>query len=151
MLFYLIAMVVVIFDQIAKILVRMHIPLGQDIVLWNIHLTHYENTGMAGSMFQGYARLFGVIAILFVVGVMYYRRKPEFRGRFMDIIAGFFVGGAIGNGIDRLAFGQVTDFLVSRSGRGILNFADHAINIGAVLLILYVLTSFVKKKMCASH
>ncbi|BBI35439.1 signal peptidase II [Cohnella abietis] len=140
MLFYAIAIIVVLADQISKILIRLYINIGDDFLLWGVRLTHYENSGMAGSSFQGYGRLFGVIAVLFVIGVLYYRRKGELGGAILSSSMGFLVGGAIGNGIDRLLFGQVTDFII-RAG-GILNFADHAIEIGVVLLICHGAVQF---------
>jgi len=151
MLFYIIAIVVILIDQVSKIWIRMHLDIGESVFFGRWEITHYENSGMAFSLFQGYAWLFGLIAVLFVIGVFYYRRMGAWNGRFADLIAGFFVGGAIGNGIDRLVFGQVTDFIVSTSGRGILNLADYAINIGLILLVLYTAVRFVKKRVCHAH
>ncbi len=92
-----------------------------------------------------------MIAILFVIGVFYYRSMDAWKGRLADMIAGFLVGCAVGNGIDRLVFGQVTDFIMSRSGRGILNLADYAINIGMIMLVLNMAVRFVKKRVCHAH
>lgn len=139
MIFYVIAILVVLVDQICKVLIRVNLNINDTLTLWGIELTHYENSGMAGSAFQGYARLFGIVDLLFIAGVIYYRRSGLFKGRLNDISFGFLVGGAAGNGIDRLLFGQVTDFLVSRSGNGVLNMADHAIEVGIVLIILNAL------------
>jgi len=80
-----------------------------------------------------------VVAILFVAGIMYYRRKGEIRGFWMQAGAGFMVGGALGNAIDRFIYARVTDFLVFPSGRGILNLADVAINVGVVMLVIGML------------
>ncbi|CAH1196589.1 MULTISPECIES: signal peptidase II [Paenibacillus] len=141
MLFYFITLLVTLVDQGTKLAVRMYMEVGENMRLGNsgMQLHHYENSGMAGSMFQGNARLFGIIAILFVAGVLYYRKKGEIRGLLMNAGAGFMVGGALGNAIDRFVYGKVTDFLVFPSGRGILNLADVAINVGVVLLVLGML------------
>ncbi|MEH7252545.1 signal peptidase II [Neobacillus niacini] len=144
MLFYVIAIIVIVIDQVSKLLIRAHIEINETFTLWGIQLTHIENSGMAGGLFPGNARLFGVLAVVFVLGVFYIRRTGEMQGVLIDSSFGFLVGGGIGNGIDRLLFGQVTDFIV-RSG-GILNLADHAIEIGGLLLILYVVVSWLKKK-----
>ncbi|WP_340007675.1 hypothetical protein MHH52_07595 [Paenibacillus sp. FSL K6-0276] len=40
---------------------------------------------------------------------------------------------------------------MSRSGRGILNLADYAINIGMILLVLYMTVRFVNKRVCHTH
>ncbi|WP_152395329.1 signal peptidase II [Paenibacillus guangzhouensis] len=151
MWFYIVAIVVTLIDQLSKIWIRMHVDIGDSVFLGRWEITHYENSGMAFSLFQGYAWLFGLIAVLFVIGVLIYRRIGAWHGRFPDMIAGFLVGGAIGNGIDRLVFGQVTDFIVSRSGKGILNLADYAINIGMILLVIYMAVRFVKKRVCHAH
>jgi signal peptidase II len=144
MLFYLIAILVIILDQLSKYLIRIYIGINETFTLWGMPLTHIENSGMAGGLFQGYARLFGVAAVLFVIGVLYFRRTEEMKGTLIDSSFGFLVGGAIGNGIDRLLFGQVTDFII-RSG-GVLNLADHAIEMGVLLLIIYGVVGWLKKK-----
>jgi signal peptidase II len=144
MVFYVIAILVIVMDQLSKYLIRAYIDIDEKFTLWGIQLTHIENSGMAGGLFQGYARLFGVVAVLFVIGVLYIRRTGEMKGALIDSSFGFLVGGAIGNGIDRFLFGQVTDFII-RSG-GILNFADHAIEMGGLLLIIYGVVSWLKKK-----
>lgn len=143
MLFYVIAIFIIVMDQLSKYLIRAYIEINEEFTLWGIELTHIENSGMAGGLFPGYARLFGIMAVLFVIVVLYIRRTGEMKGLLIDSSFGFLVGGGIGNGIDRLLFGQVTDFII-RSG-GILNMADHAIEIGGILLIIYVVVSWVKK------
>jgi len=144
MLFYIIAVFVVAADQISKAWVRVNLEVGETLFAWGREWTRYENSGMAGSLFQGYGRLFGVIAVVFVIGVMIYRKKGEIGGALLDCSFGFLVGGAIGNGVDRLLFGQVTDFIV-RSG-GILNVADHAIEIGAALTALAMIVGWARRK-----
>ena len=143
MLFYVIAILVIMTDQLSKYLIRTYIDIDETFTLWGIQLTHIENSGMAGSLFQGYGRLFGVVALLFVIGVLYFRSTGEMKGALIDSSFGFLVGGAIGNGIDRLLFGQVTDFII-RSG-GVLNLADRAIQMGVLLLIIYGVVSWLKK------
>ncbi|GED70267.1 lipoprotein signal peptidase [Brevibacillus reuszeri] len=145
MIFYLISILVVIADQLAKYLIRLYLPVGETLHVWGFLLTHYENAGMAFSLFQGYARLFAVAAVLFVMGVFYYRKKAGEKRFLMEAGLGFLVGGAVGNAIDRILFGRVTDFLVSSSGNGILNLADHAINIGIVLLFLDAGVGYVRR------
>jgi len=78
------------------------------------------------------------------VVVIYYRKTGELKGWMNALSIGFLVGGAAGNGIDRLLFGQVTDFLVSRSGKGVLNMADHAIEIGMLLFLGSAVFSILK-------
>lgn len=144
MLFYIIAISVILMDQISKILVRTHIDMYERFTWLGIEFTHIENSGMAGGLFPGYARVFGVVAVVFVIGVFYLRRTEDWNGPLINSSLGLLVGGAVGNGIDRLLFGEVTDFIV-RSG-GVLNIADHALELGIVLLIIYVVVDWLKSK-----
>ncbi|MFD1139160.1 signal peptidase II [Paenibacillus urinalis] len=137
MLFYITAIVILIIDQASKLWVREHMDIGEVIPVGSIvqQLEHYENSGMAFSLFQGYARLFGIVALVFIVLILYYRHKGEIQGRLMNVGAGFLVGGAAGNMVDRFFRGTVTDFLKFSEEGGILNFADIALNVGVLLFI----------------
>lgn len=125
-----------------KYLIRAYVEIDEPFTIWGIELTHIENSGMAGGLFEGYARLFGIVAVVFVGIVLYLRKTGEMRGTIIDLSFGFLVGGAIGNGVDRLLFGQVTDFIV-RSG-GVLNIADHAIEAGVALMLIYFVANWIK-------
>ncbi|XID90153.1 signal peptidase II [Paenibacillaceae bacterium WGS1546] len=144
MRFYVVALIVFAIDQLTKAWIRIHLEVGETVAFRGIEFTRYENSGMAGSLLQGYGRLFGVVAVLFVIGVLYYRRQEETRGKWLDYGLGLLVGGAIGNGIDRLLFGQVTDFIV-RSG-GILNVADHAIELGVLLIVARAIVVWIRSR-----
>ena len=75
MLFYLIAILVFGLDQLTKYLIRIYIDIDETFTFSGIQLTHIENSGMAGGYFPGYARLFGVAAVVFVIVVFYIRRN----------------------------------------------------------------------------
>jgi signal peptidase II len=138
MLFYLIIVMVTFLDQASKYLIRAHLNLGDAVPIWHhaVTLTYYQNSGAAGSSFQGYARLFVVVAVVMIAMVFYYRSKGQLRGRIMELGTAFLIGGAVGNAIDRLLFNKVTDFIEFRSGHGILNLADLAINVGVIFIIV---------------
>lgn len=148
--FYMMALLSATADQLTKYVVRLHLEIGESAVFWGMPLIRYENSGMALSLFQGYARWFAVAAAAFVIGVFLYRRTKPRRGLLSELGLGLLVGGAVGNGIDRVLFGQVTDFLVSRSGRGILNVADHAINAGLALVIAGLVIAYWKERRTAA-
>lgn len=84
MLFYIIAIIVIIIDQFTKILVRIHVEINERFTWWGVEFTHIENSGMAGGLFPGHARVFGVVAVLFVLGVMYLRRTEGWSGSLID-------------------------------------------------------------------
>lgn len=152
-MFYPLFVVVVLLDQAAKLWVRLHMEVGQSTPMWEgFQLTYFRNSGAMASSFEGYGRWFVIPAVLVVAWAVYGLRKGMLKGRMAQAGAALFVGGAAGNAIDRIAFGWVTDFL--DFGGGISNFADHAITLG---LLLVLLQEFVvgplrrrraKKKLC---
>jgi signal peptidase II len=149
MLFYVIAILVVLLDQMTKHLIRSNVNIGDSLSYGWIRITHIENSGMAGGLFQGYGLLFGMAAVLFVIGVLYYRRTAERKNTLLDCSLGFLVGGAIGNGMDRLLLGSVTDFLVR--SRGVLNLADHAIEMGILLFLVYSAINLIRTQSKAKR
>lgn len=140
----MIAIIVFLLDQVTKFIVRVNIALNESVYSWGMHLTHIENSGLAGGFLQGYGRLFGILSMLVVIAIIYCRKIGIISGRVTDIGLAFIVGGAVGNGIDRLLFGQVTDFIV-RSNRAVLNIADHAIEIGVLLVVVAMLYHALKE------
>ncbi|MEK4005871.1 signal peptidase II [Paenibacillus sp. FSL H3-0333] len=141
MLFYLIAVFVLMLDQATKWIVRTHMELGEMLPSWTPHLrfVYYENSGAAFSSFQGYGKYFAIVAVIFVAAIFYYRRQGKIRGPLLEAASGFLVGGAVGNAIDRALYHQVTDFLVFGNHGGIMNLADLAINAGGLLILIYLL------------
>ncbi|MDF2962471.1 MAG: hypothetical protein K0S39_4206 [Paenibacillus sp.] len=151
-MFYFIMILVTVIDQAFKVWVRMNMDVGESIVIWNgiLSFTHYQNSGAAGSSFQGYGRYFVIPAVLVVGYILYSRRKGNLKGRLVEAGTAFFAGGAVGNAIDRILFGRVTDFIDFHGGRGILNIADHAINIGVILMLLDAVIGIVASRRRAS-
>lgn len=143
MLFYTIILVTAAMDQISKIWIRSVMEVGESMPFYKdfISFTYYQNSGAAGSSLQGWAPILGILAILIVAGIWWYRRQGGLPGTLKQSAAALLVGGAIGNAIERLLFGKVTDFIVFRSGNGVMNVADIAINIGVVLYLLDMLLS----------
>ncbi|MDF2668505.1 MAG: signal peptidase [Paenibacillus sp.] len=149
MLFYLIILFSVAVDQASKIWIRTHLYLGEIISTWEpyITFTYYLNSGAAGSSFQGYGRYFIPVGIFFVAAIFYYRRKGMLQGVILESGAAFLVGGAIGNTVDRILYGKVTDFLTFGSGNGVLNWADLSLNIGVILIFLDLIIGFIRTRM----
>ncbi|MFD0698269.1 signal peptidase II [Paenibacillus sp. GCM10027628] len=148
MLFYLIVIIVAAADQVSKYAIRSTLQVGESMPFYKDFLTftHYQNTGAAGSTLQGGARYLGVLAVIFIVVVLYYRHKGKIKGFLQEGGAAFFVGGAVGNGLDRLLHGKVTDFLVFHSGNGVLNLADLAINLGVLFIVADLFISLRRRK-----
>jgi signal peptidase II len=124
-------------DQLAKHLVRTGIPVGETRKFFiGIQLVHVRNTGVAFSLFAGGGTLVLAITLAALVVLLgYLARRPERRGLWLP--TGLLVGGAIGNLIDRIAHGAVTDFIKLPAWPA-FNVADMAITFG-VLALLWVL------------
>jgi len=133
----LVAAIVVILDQVTKSLVRANIPLGDhDKFLPGVTLVHDRNTGVAFTLFAGGGALVLVVtfaALALLIG--YFARRPD--RPLLWLPTGMLVGGAIGNLIDRIASGGVTDFIKLPHWPA-FNVADMSITFG-VLTLLWVL------------
>ncbi|SFI37752.1 signal peptidase II [Paenibacillus sp. UNC496MF] len=146
-MFYWIALLMTAVDLAANRIVASTMSVGDSRPFLDglLHFSYYQNSGAARSSFQGYGRLFGVVAVLFIVLVLYYRRTKGRSSRLTDAGLALLVAGAAGNGAERLLFGKVTDFLVFGSGDGILNIADLCINAGIVAVLLQQLLLLLRK------
>lgn len=137
------ALVILVLDQWTKVLVREAIPVNTSTSLaaWLdgiVVLTHIRNSGAAFGLGQGLGKFFvysSSAAILLIV--LYFRRIAE-NSALLRTALGLQLGGALGNLIDRITLGGVTDF-VDLGWFPIFNVADSAITIGTVLLCVYAL------------
>jgi len=142
-LWFAIAAIVIILDQISKAAINSHFVHGESMAVtsfFNLVLAH--NTGAAFSFLSdagGIQRwIFTGIAIVASVWIVWLLRKHQTEKLFCFALA-FILGGAIGNLIDRIAYGYVVDFLDFYWGSyhfAAFNLADSAITCGAALLIL---------------
>ena len=137
------ALLVVLLDQATKHLFW-RIGQNHEIIPGYFNITLVKNAGAAFGMFQG-ARVFFVTASFLAVGLIIYlgMRLPASQ-RTRRILLGLILGGAIGNLIDRVASGEVIDFLqIGVAGHywPVFNIADAGVTVGAALLILYALRS----------
>jgi signal peptidase II len=128
---------VIALDQAVKALVRSSIVRGDsDDILPFVKLVNVRNTGVAFSMFSGGGTLlvvFAVIATIALLGFFFAHAERPLAW----LPTGLLLGGAVGNLIDRITEGAVTDF-IKLPGWPAFNVADIAITFG-VLALLYVL------------
>lgn len=133
---YIIAAAVLLIDQASKIAVRTFLKLGDSIPLIPnvLHLAYRQNSGAAFGILAG-KRLFFIIASLVVIAVIvFYSRAQE--KKILAWAFGLMLGGAIGNMVDRLIFGCVTDLIAVSFFPPVFNFADSALVIGVGLFAL---------------
>jgi signal peptidase II len=125
-------------DQAIKAIVEARLFPGEEVdVLGPLGLTLSHNRGVAFGLAGGAGvGLVLLTAVALAVIAVVFGRDPERRG--MWIAAGLLGGGAIGNLIDRLAAGEVTDYVAIGSWPP-FNLADVAITVGVVLMVLIYL------------
>ncbi len=145
-----VALVIVVLDQVTKRLVTqtMHVHDSIPVISGLFNLTHIRNPGAAFGIFatthSAFRLIFFVGTSIIALGLLwtiFCRLHPEDWWGHLTV-AGI-VGGAIGNLIDRLRYGEVVDFLDFYVGGyhwPAFNVADSAISVGVVsLLIMFVL------------
>ena len=145
-----IALVIVFLDQWTKNMVRTLIPFGQSWSPWSwlepyLRIVHWQNTGAAFGMFQRYGMVFTVLAFIVSIGILYYYPQVPRKEWAMRLAMAMMLGGALGNLIDRLTQGTVTDF-VSVGTFAVFNIADACISVGTLILILALWNSERKQK-----
>ena len=150
MVIYIIAAILIIaLDQATKILTTTFFELGEvkNIIPGILSFTYVRNEGAAFGILQGARILFIVITILVLLGAIYYIVKMKPQSLLEKWALCFIAGGAIGNFIDRAAFGFVRDFIMTEFiDFPVFNVADCFVCIGAALYILYAFSDiFVKK------
>ena len=134
------AAAVLALDQLTKALVRSHVPLGHTLELTPFFaLRHVINRGGAFSFLYGQVPLLAVVAIAVAVGIVIYERTRRTLSGGQAVALGILLGGTVGNLLDRLIAGQVTDFLDVHLGPHrwpTFNVADVAINLGVAALVV---------------
>jgi signal peptidase II len=136
------AVVIIGLDQWTKWLVRTRLALGDAWSPWAwlapyARIVHWNNTGAAFGLFQGYNAVFSVLAIAVSLAILYYFPTIPARDIIMRITLALMFCGATGNLIDRLTVGRVTDF-ISVGSFAVFNIADSCITVGVVILLLVV-------------
>ena len=104
------------------------------------HFTYIRNNGAAFSLFQGHEwlRWLSLIVSLGLVAIGIFRK---FTNIWEQVGFGLILAGAAGNGIDRLFYGSVVDFIDIRLiNFAIFNWADVSINLGIICLVIHAIT-----------
>ncbi|HMS62575.1 MAG TPA: signal peptidase II [Solirubrobacteraceae bacterium] len=129
---------VLVVDQVVKALVRGSLEVGErrDVLGDALRLVHVENDGVAFGRLSGSPVLVALIVSVALVALL------VFVGTHLDVPGiwlptGMLLGGAIGNVVDRVARGSVTDY-IKASHWPAFNAADVSITLGVVLLLVVV-------------
>lgn len=141
------ASVVVLLDQLTKFYIRTLLSPGENIALVKgfLYLTHVHNKGAAFGLLAGRQFLFVIITVISIFLILFYYFRTREPYQIFNLALGLELGGAIGNLIDRLGSGGVTDFINFQIWP-VFNIADAAIVLGVFLLILVSLRTLVSKQ-----
>lgn len=140
------AMAVLAFDQVTKLLVLKYLGYAQEKVIIDgfFKLVHWGNTGAAWSMFRGNNGILALVAFAALLILVFTRHHFDIHTFGGQVSLGLIVGGIAGNLIDRIRVKHVVDFLYfyvfrrdgQEAGFPAFNVADSAICIGVGLLFI---------------
>jgi signal peptidase II len=141
---FLTAGAVVALDQYTKWLVRsrlafaeMWLPDQLKEFLPYFRIVYWHNSGAAFGLFQQGNLILMALAFIVIGVIIYYYPRVSPEDWWLKLALGLQLGGAMGNLIDRLTLGRVTDF-ISVGSFAVFNVADSAITVGTCILLLGV-------------
>ncbi len=133
---------VIALDQWTKYLVRARLAYGQVWVpfarLPFLRIVHWSNTGSAFGLFQSGSLVITIVAVVVSVAILFYFPRVPRAQLPLRLALSLQMGGAVGNLIDRLGVGTVTDF-VAVGGFPVFNVADSSITLGVTILLIALL------------
>lgn len=127
-------------DRLLKWWVAGHLVLyeSRPLIGQTIRLTRVHNVGGALGIFPGSGALFLAVSIVVSAVIIFLLLRSKDQSALMGTGLALLLGGALGNLIDRLAYGYVLDFLAIR-GLFVNNFADVCVSVGTALVFIHVL------------
>lgn len=135
-------LIIVILDQYTKNLVRQYLdysqiwyPFGWEWLYPHVYVVHWYNKGAAFGMFQDGSMVFTILAIIISILIIVYFPRIAKEDWPLRLALGLQLGGAVGNLIDRITVGHVTDFIAVEEFP-VFNIADASITMGVVVLII---------------
>ena len=140
----LIIVALILADQLSKIAIKASLEVGESVpVIGNFFkLSHINNYGAALSMFQNDTLVLILIPVIAMIVATWYLERHRDAHWSLALAIELIVAGGIGNLIDRVTQGYVTDFLDFTADipfwDWIFNVADIAVCVGCFLLVLYL-------------
>jgi len=130
------AVAVLVIDQAVKVAVRGSLQPGEEREVLGsvVQLTYVRNTGVAFGQLSGNGALVALL-VAAAVGVLLWYFLTHLDTPWIWLPAGMVVGGALGNVVDRVGQGAVTDY-VKLPGWPSFNVADVAITGGVILMVV---------------
>jgi signal peptidase II len=137
-LLFTVALTSIILDHLSKRAIEAALPMGETWAPFPgldglFQISHVTNTGAAFGVLSSGSAIFGVIAVIVSGFIVYCNTRLPANSHGYRIALGLQMGGAIGNLIDRIRLGHVTDFL-DFGPWPVFNLADLSIVLGVVLM-----------------
>jgi len=144
----LIGLAVILLDQLTKQWIRSAFVYGESrpVIDGFFNLTYVRNDGAAWNILSGQSIILILISVVVLVLLVIYRRSFLQEQFSHKILLGLMIGGIVGNLIDRIRFGWVTDFLDFQFGTyhyPSFNVADSTI---CIAVGLYIITNIFSPK-----
>ena len=150
---FAVGLLVILGDQASKLVIESWLAIGEQYEVIPglapyFQFTHTTNYGAAFGMFQNGGLVFSVVAVIVAIVILVYNFQLPAGQYWLRLALGLQLGGALGNMIDRLRQGYVTDFMdinveslidIPYANWPIFNVADMSIVAGVILLILVML------------
>lgn len=135
--------VVIIVDHVTKLYIETWLPLNSSWQPWPAYghlfqITHVSNTGAAFGLFPTGSNIFMVVAVLVAIIIVVYNFRLPTGHYLFRIALGLQLGGALGNFVDRIRLGHVTDFM-DVGPWPVFNVADASIVAGVIGLVILML------------
>ncbi len=148
MLVILLGLAILLLDQITKQAIRANFAYGESrpVIEGFFNLVYVRNDGAAWNVLSGQSLVLILISVAVLVLLVVYRRSFLQETLPHRVMLGLMLGGIVGNLVDRIRFGWVTDFLDFEFGTyhyPSFNVADSAI---CIAVALYIITNLLGKE-----
>jgi signal peptidase II len=147
-IFFITLAAVVLLDQFLKAYIGATMKLHESIPVIEgyFNITYVKNPGAAFGFLANSAAEFRSlflisVTVIAIVLILYFISKSTAKEVFLTFALSLILGGAVGNLIDRIRFGEVTDYLdfyISSYHWPAFNVADSAISLGALILVVEI-------------
>ncbi|MFC1955300.1 signal peptidase II [Chloroflexota bacterium] len=141
---FLVGLIIIATDQLSKTWIRTNLLLGQPLFdIGFFQVNHVRNTGAAFGLFPNQTFVLTIIAFVGIIAILLCaflsRRYLPFLNNMLGMSAlGLVLGGTVGNLIDRVRFGYVTDFIDFKVWPT-FNVADSAVTVGIIIFAYFIL------------
>ncbi len=141
---WLFSVVIVVLDQLTKYLIRTTFEPNDrpfDVLGSFLRWSYIQNDGIVFGLEMPGGRLLGIFSLLATVVFVFFLVRMHDEALIVKVLLGCIIGGAIGNAIDRIAFGYVIDFIDVGIPHWpyVFNIADSAVSVSVTLMIVYLL------------